>query len=257
MRNLGGMNAALIACSLLGSPAAPPPNQIGDLPMSGEVTATSVIVQTQVHAGGTGHFEVTDVLERGPSGVKAWTGESVAAKAEHGGVVRTRFTGLTPNKGYEFQWVPDDGEPGHAGTFRTLPAPDADTPVNFVVVTGLNYAKFHGSGAIDRKQHLEQNNTELPPPAPEGERALGYPMLEAIKTLAPRFVVFTGDTVYYDTPKQGRATTREEMRGQVAPAVLTAAVPRSAGERSQSSHEGRSRLPRGRLRPHRRLRPLA
>ena len=207
------MIAALLACSLFAPPAADPPD-VGssaaptDLPMSGEVTATSAIVQTRAEPGATGRFKL---MPADPA-ADASFGDALTATADADGIVRQRFAGLTPDSPYRFGWVPDGGEPGRVGTFRTLPAADSAEPVDFVVVTGLNYAKFHGSGAIDRKQHLEQNNTELPPPAPAADRTQGYPMLEAIRKVAPHFVVFTGDTVYYDTPTEGRAKAREGMR---------------------------------------------
>ena len=201
------MTAALLLASSAFAPPALPPV---DLPMSGEVTATSAIVQTRAEPGTTGRFQLMPTDPR----ADASFGEPLTATAERDGIVREHFSGLSPNSVCRFRWTPDDGEPGRTGMFRTLPAPDAAEPVSFVVVTGLNYAKFHGSSAIDRKQHLEQNNTDLPPPAPEAERKLGYPMLEAIKNLDPHFAVFTGDTVYYDTPKKGRAKTRGELRAK-------------------------------------------
>ena len=202
------MTAALLAAA---SALVPPPT---DLPMSGEVTATSAIVQTRVPAGETGHFEIGDPPDPRQSGFATWQSEPVTATAEADGLVRAVFADLDADNRYIFRWVPSTGEPGATGQFRTLPAADAAEPVSFVVVTGLNYAKFHGSSAIDRAQHLEQNNTDLPPPAPEHERKLGYPMLEAIKNLNPHFAVFTGDTVYYDTPKKGRAKTLPELRAK-------------------------------------------
>ena len=195
--------APLLACVLL----APPPT---DLPMSGEVTATSAIVQTRAEPGTAGRFKLMPADPR----ADAFFGEHRTAVAERDGVVRERFAGLLSDTTYRYRWEPDDGEPGRTGTFRTLPGADSAEPVSFVVVTGLNYAKFHGSSAIDRAKHLEQNNTELPAPAPAAERKLGYPMLEAINLLNPHFVVFTGDTVYYDTPKKGRAKTLPELRAK-------------------------------------------
>ena len=200
------MLAALIACSLLAPPEGPPL----DLPMAGEVTAHSAIVQTRTEPGTSGQFKLmpADPL------ADASFGETLTADEDRDGLVRERFEGLSPNSSYRYQWTPDEGVPGRIGSFRTLPRPAATQPVDFVVVTGLNYAKFHGSEAFDRAAQAALNNTELPPPAPEAERKLGYPMLEAIQKLDPRFAVFTGDTVYYDTPIQGRAETREEMRAK-------------------------------------------
>ena len=199
--------------------------------MSGEVTATSAIVQTRVKLGGgpeRGRF----VLSTAPDFADDRRGGELAAAPDGDGLVRERFTALTPDTLYHYRWSPDGGPPGRTGTFRTLPAPDAAAPVRFVVTACINYAKFHGSGKIDRELHKLQNNTELAPPAPKTQRELGYPGLEAIRELDPRFVVFTGDTVYYDTPVEGRAETVAEMRakwheqfGQPRFRDLLAAVP--------------------------------
>ena len=211
------MTAALLLAS---SAFAPPPLPPIDLPMSGEVTATAAIVQTRAEPGVTGRFvlrrEDQPVLppDDEPPGPEQLISAEEKATAGPDGIARVRFDALPPDASFTFRWTPDDGDPGRTGTFRTLPAAGTAEPVSFVVVTGLNYAKFHGSSAIDRAQHREQNNTDLPPPAPESERQLGYPMLEAIKNLDPHFAVLTGDTVYYDTPKQGRAKTRDELRAK-------------------------------------------
>ncbi len=76
----------------------------------------------------------------------------------------------------------------------------------------MNYAKFHGSDQIDRARHLEHNNAELPGPYSGPDKQLGYPALAAILEREPHFFVGTGDNVYYDTPREGRAETLEEMR---------------------------------------------
>ena len=223
------MIAALLF-ALVAGPADPPAAL--DLPMSGEVTATSAVVQTRVfgaRGGQSGAFLLSTSPDltsprrgdwRYPVGPREQTQplRPDTHNVTDDGIARQQFDGLTPNTRYYYAWRPDPNErgpgPGRTGTFRTLPSADAAAPIEFVVVTGLNYAKFHGSSAIDRKQHLEQNDTELPPPAPEAERKLGYPMLEAIKDLDPHFAVFTGDTVYYDTPTEGRAETWEQMRAK-------------------------------------------
>ena len=212
--------AALLLLAAAVPPADAPPGEVLpggaappaalDLPMSGEVTAAAAVVQTRTAPGTTGRFQI---LPTDPA-ADAFFGKRRTATAEGDGLVRDRFDGLSPDTPHRFRWTPENGEPGRAGAFRTLPGPGSAGPVEFVVVTGLNYAKFHGSSAIDRAKHLEQNNTDLPPPAPAAERALGYPMLEAIKNLAPHFAILTGDTVYYDTPVDGRAKTRDELRAK-------------------------------------------
>ena len=193
-----------------------------DLPMSGEVTATTAIVQTRVPPGNgstRGRFtlstdpRLTHDRERSADTV---LGPEVQVSDDRDRIVRTRFEGLTPNTRYYYRWDagPEGGPDGRRGTFKTLPGPDSAADVRFVVAACINYAKFHGSGAIDLAIHKERNNTELAPPAPAAQRAVGYPGLEAIRDLAPDFVVLTGDTVYYDTPIEGRAKTLPEMRAK-------------------------------------------
>lgn len=66
------------------------------------------------------------------------------------------------------------------GTFRTAPKPDADAEVAFAVVTCQMYADL---------DHPD-----------------GFHIYPAIRALAPRFVAFTGDNVYYDSERP-RAVT--------------------------------------------------
>ena len=101
---------------------------------------------------------------------------------------------------------------GPVATFRTLPGADSTDSVRFVVVTGMNYGKFHGDDRIDRKQHLLENNTELPKPYGGADKHLGYPSLDSIRRVKPHFFVGTGDNVYYDTPDKFRAKTVTELR---------------------------------------------
>jgi len=82
-------------------------------------------------------------------------------------------------------------------TFRTLSGPTGENEVRFVVVTGMNYGKFHfGSRAY------------------EGEdKHLGFPGLLSMLKLKPDFFVGTGDNVYYDSRTNwGRAQTQGELR---------------------------------------------
>lgn len=138
------------------------------------------------------------------------------AQEEFDFIARVKFTGLKPNQTYRCRTRLEsaDGKKSRGPTaeFRTLAGPEIATNTKFVVVTGMNYAKFHGDERIDRKQHLEQNNIELPEPYQGEDKHLGYPALKTILDLEPHFFVGTGDNVYYDTPTKGRAETIEEMR---------------------------------------------
>lgn len=101
---------------------------------------------------------------------------------------------------------------GPEAEFKTNPGDEGAEQVRFVVVTGMNYAKFHGDDRIDREQHRIENNTELPAPYAGPDKPLGYPALATILRFHPNFFVGTGDNVYYDTPDSPRAETVPQMR---------------------------------------------
>jgi len=142
--------------------------------------------------------------------------KQVAAQADHDYIARAEFTGLKPDAAYvcktQIGADVDSLVAGPTATFSTLAGAEIASPAKFVVVTGMNYAKFHGDDRIDRKIHLEQNNTELPPPYAGPDKDLGYPALKSILDKKPDFFIGTGDNVYYDTPKDPRAETIQQMR---------------------------------------------
>jgi alkaline phosphatase/alkaline phosphatase D len=142
--------------------------------------------------------------------------QMIEASSDRDFIARAKFTDLTPGTSYTCQtWIGanvGDLSLGPSATFKTLPGPTRADPVQFVVVTGMNYGKFHGDGRIDPKIHLRDNNTALPKPYDGPDKHLGYPALATILKLRPNFFVGTGDNVYYDTPKDPRAETVREMR---------------------------------------------
>ena len=198
--------------------------------MVGEVTDTTAHIQARLTKGdqlinrdlpgaaGTIQFSLEETD----------TKDFVAAKAIGGAeesdfISRASFTDLKPGTRYtckiSFKAFPVDGsldptekKEGPAVTFKTLYGKGKKAASSFVVVTGMNYAKFHGDGRIDRAQHLLENNTDLPKPYAGPDKALGYPALEAILKLKPDFLVGTGDNVYYDTPDNPRAESVTELR---------------------------------------------
>jgi len=189
--------------------------------MVGEVTDQSAVVQVRLTA--TDKPVKKDVA--GVAGVVRFSlqtrkGGAVTleakAVADHDHIARVRFTDLKPGIRYECSTqigaTKDSMEPGPTASFRTLPGADSEKYTQFVVVTGMNYAKFHGDDRIDRKQHLVENNTELPKPYAGKDKALGYPGLASILKLKPHFFIGTGDNVYYDTPDNPRAKTVPELR---------------------------------------------
>ena len=142
--------------------------------------------------------------------------QMIEASSDRDFIARAKFTDLTPGTSYTCQtWIGanvGDLSLGPSATFKTLPGPTRADPVQFVVVTGMNYGKFHGDGRIDPKIHLRDNNTALPKPYDGPDKHLGYPALATILKLRPNFFVGTGDNVYYDTPKEPRAETISQMR---------------------------------------------
>lgn len=94
-------------------------------------------------------------------------------------IARATFRSLDPATRYrcETELTSSAGvsQPGPQARFKTLPAIDAPAEVRFVVVTGMNYAKFHGDDRIDQKQHKVENNTNLPAPYAGVDKHLDIP----------------------------------------------------------------------------------
>ena len=196
--------------------------------MFGELTHQSVLAQLRltsvthpIHGdvpgrAGVVEFTVTPDRNGRPDDSAPLLTRMIKATGESDFIARVSMDGLQPGTAYHCATrigVDEDSlRKGPAGRFRTLPGPDSVDPVKFVVVTGMNYAKFHGDNRIDRARHIIENNTSLPDRYPGPDRHLGYPALQTILKKRPHFFVGTGDNVYYDTPKEPRATTLAEMR---------------------------------------------
>jgi len=191
----------------------------------GEVTANSCFVQVRLSkadtlvkqdlpgTAGVVEFTLRRVDARGKDNART---QVVKAVAKRDFIARAAFDDLEPGTRYVCKTRIGKSakslRKGPAARFKTLPGSESSDAVRFVVVTGMNYAKFHGDDRIDRKIHLEHNNTELPAPYAGPDKHLGYPGLASILKLKPDFFVGTGDNVYYDTPKKPRAETITEMR---------------------------------------------
>lgn len=185
--------------------------------MVGEVTPTVAHVQARLTKGdqlverdlpgvsGSVKFELFEEGKSAPFNV-----QEIEAVAANDFIARASFKNLLPATKYFCSIT--SGKAKHKVSFQTLGGIDIEMPTKFVVVTGMNYAKFHGDNRIDQAQHLIENNTKLPKPYEGPDKALGYPALETILKLKPDFFVGTGDNVYYDTPDNPRAETTEELR---------------------------------------------
>ena len=217
-------------------PPVPPqgakPPMAGQGIMAGEVTAQSALVQVRLTVGDklverdlpgawgvvefalyrVGPGDLRDAEARGELVTKQW----VYAFPDRDFVTRAAFSELQPHTTYRCMTrlglTKDNVQAGPQLTFKTLPGKNSTEAAELVVVTGMNYAKFHGDDRINKKRHLEENNTKLPQPYKGPDKHLGYPALETIFKLRPDFFVGTGDNIYYDTPDDPRAETATEMR---------------------------------------------
>lgn len=174
---------------------------LGQGALVAEPTATSVVLQARLTAGdalvgddlpgapGVVCFEVsTDDFET--SSRSGW----LPAEAANDFLARHTFTGLEPGTRYRYRVVvgaaPESAKPATYGTFRTLPL---DGPARFVVVSCLNDWGYQNAKV----------GKGLRPAA-----HLGFQAADHVALLDPDFVVFTGDSVYYDAgPHSTEATS--------------------------------------------------
>ena len=180
--------------------------------MCGEVTGTSVILQSRLTAGavdaagdvpgaeGFARFEIADNADFKNATRTGW----IEAAADDDYVVKSHVSGLKPATRYyyrlEFGRDKQQTRQGPVRTFRTNYAADQAGRHSFVVVTGMNYHYFH-HGLSDKR------------PAYAGpDKQLGYPALVSILKLKPDFFVGTGDNVYYDCPRETAAKTTAQLR---------------------------------------------
>ncbi|MCA9174502.1 MAG: alkaline phosphatase D family protein, partial [Planctomycetales bacterium] len=193
--------------------------------MIGEVTSTTALAQVRLSSsdelvdgdlpGADGVVEFS-LHKLDASGEQPVAVQLVSAKAEHDYIARAEFRDLEPGTRYRCRSLigldRSQVVPGPMGEFRTYGGASAAEETRLVVVTGMNYAKFHGDQRIDRAQHVVENNRELPEAYAGADKALGYPGLAAIRKLQPDFFIGTGDNVYYDTPDTPRAEQVSELR---------------------------------------------
>ena len=181
--------------------------------MSGELTPTSVILQSRLTQGrelvdgdlpgalGVARFEIARDAGFGRFRRTEW----MTASADSDYLVKTKVDGLEPGTRYFYRLRygvdKENTRVGRTCSLRTLDGARQSSPYSFVVVTGMNYAFFH-YGRDLRGERMY----------PGADRALGYPALSAILRVQPDFFVGTGDNVYYDHPIPTRARTPAEIR---------------------------------------------
>lgn len=177
---------------------------LGQGTMSGEPSSTSIFLQTRLTAAS----ELNDRGDLpGAEGMIAfeWSKkENFAdshltsfqkATSPNDFIVRQELTDLKSGTLYyyraHFGESKTTAKPGSTCKFKTLPGPEKETEVTFIIGSCMNYCKFmHGKAA----------RASGPITATAEDKKLGYPALSAMASLKPDFFVGTGDIVYYDNP---------------------------------------------------------
>ncbi|MCA9042159.1 MAG: alkaline phosphatase D family protein [Planctomycetaceae bacterium] len=192
--------------------------------MVGEVSTDSALVQMRLTVaeelidgdlpGKEGYVRYTLAEQKTPN-QKLQTSPLMKAVEEYDYITRTRFQNLKPGTFYriqaEYARLGQPFQKGPHAEFQTLPGASSSEEVKFVVVTGMNYSKFHGMTHLE----LEEGKTPSEPkkdPYTGPDKELGYPALVAMQKEQPNFFVGTGDNVYYDHPKEPSARTIAQMR---------------------------------------------
>jgi alkaline phosphatase D len=211
MRSLQPFRAAAALCLLLAASSAAQEVRQATGVKVGEVTDTSAIVWTRLTAvstrnnsgvptkarvgkdgpktfpldtaklegacpGAPGQARVRFGTREDLSDAKATDWAEVSAKTDF--AHQFKLTGLKPDMTYFYasETTGSGGAPQHGalrGQFRTAPAPTANADLTLCVLTCQMYFDL--------------------------DHADGFNIYPAMQKLAPRFVVFTGDNVYYDS----------------------------------------------------------
>ena len=205
MSLLGGMGIA---------PSADAEIHLAQGLMSGEVTESSVLLQTRLTATagldpdgdvpgavGVARFEWDTSPDFETAVRSAW----LTAEPANDFIVRTPVAGLEPSTLYHYRVELGEDEAtaklGPTGTFKTLPGRARRDAVRFCMGSCMNYHPFM-SGTSDGGGR---------PSATDSDKRLGYPSFAAMRALAPDFFIGAGDIVYYDKG-QPHAATPPAMR---------------------------------------------
>ncbi len=185
--------------------------------MAGEVTSTSVILQSRLTASakltdgdvpgmaGVGRFELSEYEDFRSSRKTGW----LRAEANSDFIIKVKVGGLKPATQYYYRLAygvdRDSVQPGETCSFRTLQGSSGTDEVSFVVVTGMNYMSFH-YGKV-------RNGKRTGVGAYRGEdKHLGFPALATMLKMKPDFFVGTGDNIYYDSHDDREATELKDLR---------------------------------------------
>ena len=179
--------------------------------MAGEPTQSSIILQSRLTHGknliqadipgaaGIACFELSENPSFSNSFKTNWT----KALPEHDFIIKQKVNNLRCRTRYYYRLLygrdHNNIKTANTCTFKTLDSPDAETKITFVVVTGMNYSRFHHS-------------TDSRPAYKGSDKNLGYPALKTILDMQPDFFIGTGDNVYYDSPGKTAAKTQKQLR---------------------------------------------
>ena len=208
-----GLASALCCLATISTVLAGPVVDHGQGEMAGEVTASSVILQSRLTAGsqlsdgdlpgaaGVACFEIATDKNFQHARQTDW----LEATAAGDYIVKTKVTGLKPATGYYYRLrygpTRQAAQAGPVCSFKTLSGSKRSAATGFVVVTGMNYGFFHdGTNGRGRRMYTGP------------DKHLGFPALESMLRMEPDFFVGTGDNVYYDHPRPTRVRTQREMR---------------------------------------------
>ncbi len=217
----------LVVCSFVSDVLASDAPHHAQGELAGEVTATTVLLQSRLTAtpGPLLESSAVDAAEEvaagdiaGAAGVVSFEYATDAEfsnstrtpwrRAEPGRdyIVRVQLQNLLPSTKYFYRaWLGESEasvKPGPTRSFQTLPDAEMPTNISFCMGSCMNYNTFvngvsNGGGPIT---------------ATAEDRQLGYPSFAAMKELKPNFFIGTGDIVYYDNPAKGAAKTLPELR---------------------------------------------
>ncbi len=170
--------------------------------MAGEATSTSVILQSRLTVSDT----LTNGDLTGKEGIARFEIDKdstfnnplysyfTESRSENDFIIKRKVEGLEPGNKYFYrlQFGKDKNSlfESEVATFKTLPGPNSNTKLSLVVVTGMNYYKFHFG------------NYEEGTAYSEADKLRGYPALRAIHNLNPDYFIGTGDNVYFDHPNK-------------------------------------------------------
>nr|MBC8869527.1 PhoD-like phosphatase N-terminal domain-containing protein [Planctomycetota bacterium] len=209
IRRLLKLGMLAMSCGLLCTTASAADIFRAQGEMTGEVSATSAIVQTRLTSvnrnvdgdvpgtAGVVRFEYADNEQFERSQLTPWD----SARPESDYIVKAVLRDLKPSTRYYYRVLygvdRENTQTGSTCSLCTLQGSTGTDPVSFVVVTGMNYSAFHGA--------------KRPEKGPRPDRAAGYPALKTMIEMDLDFFVGTGDNVYYDG-RVFRATTQPDLR---------------------------------------------